>query len=316
MAEIVREIYLKGFDPICLLGSNDSNIRLLNEHFRSNIAARGELLTIRGENQEVDHIQHILNELIQLIPKKKYLERKDVKTMIRAEALGSETPYSSSEDSIILFTKDGMVRPRTAGQEAYYRSCLENDIVFAVGPAGTGKTYQAVAIAVSALKNREVNRIILSRPAVEAGEKLGFLPGDLREKIDPYLAPLYDALQDMISTDKLKNYLEQKVIEIVPLAYMRGRTLSNAYLILDEAQNSTSMQMKMFLTRIGVNSKAIITGDQTQVDLGPRETSGLTEAISILSGIDGIGISILDEHDVVRHKLVKDIIRAYSNMLD
>ncbi|MCK5519986.1 MAG: PhoH family protein [Candidatus Marinimicrobia bacterium] len=313
MAEISREIYLKGFDPICLLGTNDGNIRLLNEHFQSNITSRGELIIIKGENREVDHIQTILSELIQLIPKKKYLDKTDVRTMIKIETPNDETPYSSPDDSIILFTKDGMIKPRTAGQEAYYRTCLVNDIVFALGPAGTGKTYQAIAIAISALKNREIARIILSRPAVEAGEKLGFLPGDLREKIDPYLAPLYDAMEDMLSADKLKHYLEQKIIEIIPLAYMRGRTLSNSYLILDEAQNATSLQMKMFLTRIGISSKAIITGDQTQVDLGPRETSGLTEAVNILTGIDGIGISILDETDVVRHRLVKDIIRAYSN---
>lgn len=313
MAEISREIYLKGFDPICLLGTNDSNIRLLNEHFQSNITSRGELIIIKGENREVDHIQTILSELIQLIPKKKYLDKTDVRTMIKIETPNDETPYSSPDDSIILFTKDGMIKPRTAGQEAYYRTCLVNDIVFALGPAGTGKTYQAIAIAISALKNREIARIILSRPAVEAGEKLGFLPGDLREKIDPYLAPLYDAMEDMLSADKLKHYLEQKIIEIIPLAYMRGRTLSNSYLILDEAQNATSLQMKMFLTRIGISSKAIITGDQTQVDLGPRETSGLTEAVNILTGIEGIGISILDETDVVRHRLVKDIIRAYSN---
>jgi len=312
MSQITREIFLKGFDPIALLGTNDSNLKILNEHFQSDIMSRGDRLMIRGESQEVDHIQGIISELIQLIPKKRYLDRTDFKTMIKAESSESDTPFSSPDDSIILFTKDGIVRPRTAGQEAYYRMCLDNDIVFAVGPAGTGKTYQAVAIAVSALKNREVSRIILSRPAVEAGEKLGFLPGDLREKIDPYLAPLYDALTDMLSADKLKTFLEQKIIEIVPLAYMRGRTLSNAYLILDEAQNSTSLQMKMFLTRIGINSRAIITGDQTQVDLGAREVSGLTEAVSILDGIEGIGISFLNEQDVVRHRLVKDIIRAYS----
>ncbi len=312
MAEITREIFLRGFDPLCLLGPNDSNIRLLNEHFQSTIIPRGDMLIVRGENQEVDHIQHILNELIRLIPKKQYLEKADIKTMIKAEVQETDTPYSSPGDSIILFTRDGMIKPRTQGQEDYFRTCLANDIVFAVGPAGTGKTYQAVAIAVSALKNREVSKIILSRPAVEAGEKLGFLPGDLREKIDPYLAPLYDALEDMLSAEKLKSFLEQKIIEIVPLAYMRGRTLSNAYLILDEAQNTTSLQMKMFLTRIGVNSKAIITGDQTQVDLGPRDVSGLTEAVTILEGIDGIGISVLNEQDVVRHRLVKDIIRAYS----
>jgi phosphate starvation-inducible PhoH-like protein len=264
----------------------------------------------------VERIHHILNQLIQLIPKKEYIKPSDVKTVINIEADDTDSIYSVPEESIILFTPNGLIRPRTSGQAEYYRIALENDITFAIGPAGTGKTYQAVAMAVAALKNREIRKIILTRPAVEAGENLGFLPGDMKEKIDPYLAPLYDALKTMISPEKLKVFFEQKIIEIVPLAYMRGRTLDSAFLILDEAQNTTPLQMKMFLTRIGVNSKAIITGDITQIDLPSKQRSGLMDAVNILKDIDGIGFTYLTEVDVVRHHLVKRIIKAYSDSGD
>jgi phosphate starvation-inducible PhoH-like protein len=213
---------------------------------------------------------------------------------------------------IVLHTHQGVVSARTQGQKKYFEAVQKNDIVFGVGPAGTGKTYQAVASAVAALKRKEVERIVITRPAVEAGERLGFLPGDLKEKVDPYLTPLYDALNDMISRDRLKVYLDQQTIEVAPLAYMRGRTLHNAFMILDEAQNATTMQMKMFLTRLGVTSKAIITGDITQIDLPPRDSSGLIEATRILKNVDGIDFVFFDENDVVRHRLVKDIIRAYG----
>jgi phosphate starvation-inducible PhoH-like protein len=213
---------------------------------------------------------------------------------------------------VIVYTPKGEITPRTKGQLAYYQAMLKHDIVFSVGPAGTGKTYMAVAMAVASLKDRQVDRLILTRPAVEAGERLGFLPGDLKEKVDPYITPLYDALQDMLPNDKLRTYLEQRIIEIAPLAYMRGRTLSSAYVILDEAQNATTMQMKMFLTRLGVNSKAIVTGDITQIDLPPSEESGCIQAMHILQGIDGIAFCRLDEHDVVRHRLVRDILKAYQ----
>jgi phosphate starvation-inducible PhoH-like protein len=219
---------------------------------------------------------------------------------------------SAETNNIILYKKNDYVKPRTETQFEYLRQVKQNDIIFAIGPAGTGKTYLAVAFALSALKNKEIGKIILARPAVEAGESLGFLPGDLSEKIDPYLRPLFDALEDMIPYDKLKTYLERNTIEIVPLAYMRGRTLNNAFVILDEAQNATSMQMKMFLTRLGANSKAIITGDDTQTDLPGREISGLVQIQKILKGIEGIAFVYFKKTDVVRHKLVKEIINAYE----
>jgi phosphate starvation-inducible PhoH-like protein len=316
MAETRREILMRGFDPLALLGVNDENLKILEDHFNADIIARGQSIKIVGDPIEVERIHHILNQLIQLIPKKEYIKPSDVKTVINIEADDTDSIYSVPEESIILFTPNGLIRPRTSGQAEYYRIALENDITFAIGPAGTGKTYQAVAMAVAALKNREIRKIILTRPAVEAGENLGFLPGDMKEKIDPYLAPLYDALKTMISPEKLKVFFEQKIIEIVPLAYMRGRTLDSAFLILDEAQNTTPLQMKMFLTRIGVNSKAIITGDITQIDLPSKQRSGLMDAVNILKDIDGIGFTYLTEVDVVRHHLVKRIIKAYSDSGD
>jgi phosphate starvation-inducible protein PhoH and related proteins len=212
----------------------------------------------------------------------------------------------------VLFTKNGMIKAKTDGQRRYTKAIKRNDIVFGIGPAGTGKTYLAVAAAVAALKNRQVTKIILTRPAVEAGENLGFLPGDLREKVDPYLRPLYDALDDMIPVEKLKLYIERRIIEIAPLAYMRGRTLNNAFVILDEAQNASSLQMKMFLTRLGANSRAVITGDITQIDLPFNAVSGLVEIQSVLKSIEGVAFVYFDKNDVVRHKLVKDIIDAYE----
>ncbi|HEX9654078.1 MAG TPA: PhoH family protein, partial [bacterium] len=217
-----------------------------------------------------------------------------------------------NKDAVIIYTKDGCLKPKTAGQHTFYRSAQKNDIVFVIGPAGTGKTFLAVAIAVAALRDKLINRIVLTRPAVEAGESLGFLPGDIHEKVDPYLKPFYDALYQMIPPDKLKRFVETQVIEIVPLAYMRGRTLNNAFVILDEAQNTSFNQMKMFLTRLGINSKAIITGDITQIDLPQAKLSGLVKIQSILDGIEGIEFVFLTDRDVVRHRLVKEIIRAYE----
>ncbi|MBT4737137.1 MAG: PhoH family protein, partial [Candidatus Marinimicrobia bacterium] len=234
------------------------------------------------------------------------------KTLIRVSAVqnGHETQQL---DTVVHYGRKGAITARTDGQKTYIQTVRKNDIVFSVGPAGTGKTYLAVAFAVAALDNREVDRIILCRPAVEAGENLGFLPGDLKEKVDPYLTPLYDALGDMMPATRLKPLLANNTIEIIPLAYMRGRTLNNAFMILDEAQNATTIQMKMFLTRLGVNSRAIITGDITQIDLPSKSKSGLLQVIDLLQGIDGLGFCKLDASDVVRHKLVRDIIKAYDH---
>jgi phosphate starvation-inducible PhoH-like protein len=246
------------------------------------------------------------------------LNPNDVDTVIDLVSVNGSAPEAPSEiqaeesDTTILYTKAGIIKARTAGQKQYIQQIRKNDIVFAIGPAGTGKTYLAVAMAVAGLKNRDVTRIILARPAVEAGESLGFLPGDFREKIDPYLRPLYDALDDMLSAEKLRGYIEKRIIEIVPLAYMRGRTLHNAFVILDEAQNATAMQMKMFLTRLGVNSRAIITGDVTQIDLPSKTTSGLVQIQDVLKKVQGVNFCYFDKNDVVRHRLVKDIIDAYD----
>jgi len=244
---------------------------------------------------------------------KGFVEPEDIRTYLASLSNGEPASINGNGDEpIVLHTHKGAVRARTGGQIKYFDAVKESDIVFAIGPAGTGKTYQAVAMAVSALKSKAVDRIVITRPAVEAGERLGFLPGDLKEKVDPYLTPLYDALNDMIPRDKLKIYIEQRTIEIAPLAYMRGRTLHNSFIILDEAQNATPMQMKMFLTRLGVTSKAIITGDITQIDLPIYDKSGLIDASNILKKVGGISFIYFDETDVVRHKLVKNIIKAYA----
>jgi phosphate starvation-inducible PhoH-like protein len=236
----------------------------------------------------------------------------DVKTIIDLTIEGEEIISNGDYNSIVLYTKKDAIKAKTDTQFEYVKMMSENDICFGIGPAGTGKTYLAVAFAIAQLKKGVVKKIVLARPAVEAGESLGFLPGDFKEKIDPYLRPLYDALQDMLPTDQLKNYIERNIIEIVPLAYMRGRTLNNSYIILDEAQNSTNLQMKMFLTRIGPNSRAIITGDITQIDLPPKTQSGLVQVEKILKNVEGVGFVYFKKSDVVRHKLVKDIINAYE----
>ena len=307
-----RQIEIKGIDPLLVYGINDRYLNLISESIAVRLFARGHTIHLAGDEKAIGQVDRIIGEMLLTINQKGFVDENDVQTLVMMEKGGAGLDRDITVDTVILFKKTGAVRPRSPHQELYYRSTLKNDIVFAIGPAGTGKTYLAVAFAVAALKNHEVQRIILTRPAVEAGERLGFLPGDLREKIDPYLAPLYDALQDLLPPDKLKMYTEQHVIEIIPLAYMRGRTLNNAYVILDEAPNTTSMQMKMFLTRLGSNSKAIITGDITQIDIPDRHTSGLIEAYRILRNIDGIDFIQFDATDVVRHRLVKEIIRAYD----
>ncbi|MEQ9265211.1 MAG: PhoH family protein [Balneolaceae bacterium] len=296
---------------------HDHNLRLLDKSFpETKINARGERVKITGPSEEVALVKEIIEGMIEVAGRKKTVGEDDVNTLIAlktGELKYKKSPIDIGNGELILYTHKGQaVLAKTPGQKEIYKSSAKHDIVFAIGPAGTGKTYTSVALAVKALKERRVQKIILARPAVEAGENLGFLPGDLKEKIDPYLRPLYDALEDMIDEDKLDHYLSKNVIEIAPLAYMRGRTLNNAFVILDEAQNATNTQMKMFLTRIGFNSRAIITGDITQTDLPRRQQSGLVSIQKILKGIEGIDFVYLGEEDVVRHKLVRDIINAYE----
>jgi len=312
MTAVEKKIVIENVNMLDLLGFNDSNLKIIEDRFNTSITVRGDNVILKGVMEEVETIQKILNEMAYVLNTSGRLTTNDVNTILELTLEGKELVDEEEIDSIVLYTKKDVIKARTSGQISYIELARKNDICFAIGPAGTGKTYLAVAIAVSALKRGLVKKMILARPAVEAGESLGFLPGDFREKIDPYLRPLYDALDDMIPSEKLKSYIEKRIIEIVPLAYMRGRTLNNAYVILDEAQNSTTMQMKMFLTRLGGNSKAIITGDLTQIDLPPKQGSGLVQAKEILSTIEGVAFAYFDKSDVVRHKLVKDIIDAYE----
>lgn len=312
MTTAEKKITLNGVDMFALLGVNDANLNVIEDRFNSTISVRGDIVNIKGVLEEVEIVEKVIKEMAYVLNTSGRLNRNDVETILNLTIEGKEIIGEEEFDSIVLYTKNDVVKAKTPGQKQYFQIAGKNDICFAIGPAGTGKTYLAVALAVSALKKGIVKRIVLARPAVEAGESLGFLPGDFQEKIDPYLRPLYDALDDMIPSEKLKGYIEKRIIEIVPLAYMRGRTLNNAFVILDEAQNATDVQMKMFLTRLGANSKAIITGDITQIDLPVKSKSGLIQAKEILSGISGVGFVYFDKEDVVRHKLVKDIIDAYD----
>jgi phosphate starvation-inducible PhoH-like protein len=315
MEIVEKKVKLEGVDLLAFLGFNDANLNILESRFDTVITVRGDTIVLRGEPAETGMIEKIINEMIYLLHRNGSLLPKDVESVIDLVkgGRGEQQLQGQDLDEVILFAKEHIVKARGERQKEYYRLVRDNDIVFSIGPAGTGKTYLAVAMAVAAYRNREVTKLVLARPAVEAGESLGFLPGDLKEKIDPYLRPLYDALDDMIPSDKLKSMMEKRGIEVVPLAYMRGRTLNNAFVILDEAQNATTMQMKMFLTRLGANSRAIITGDLTQIDLPKNVESGLKQAENILRGIEGIGFVYFDKADVVRHKLVKDIIKAYED---
>ena len=316
MTAVEKKIVIENVNMLDLLGFNDSNLKIIEDRFNTSITVRGDNVILKGVLEEVEIIQKILNEMTYVLNTSGRLTTNDVNTILDLTVEGKEIFEEGELDSIVLYTKKDVIKARTSGQNNYLNLARKNDICFAIGPAGTGKTYLAVAVAVSALKRGLVKKLILARPAVEAGESLGFLPGDFREKIDPYLRPLYDALDDMIPSEKLKSYIEKGIIEIVPLAYMRGRTLNNAYVILDEAQNSTTMQMKMFLTRLGGNSKAIITGDLTQIDLPPKQVSGLIQAKEILSQVEGVAFAYFDKGDVVRHKLVKDIIDAYEKYVN
>jgi len=309
-----KVIELKTLEPIALLGVADTHIKLIEAAIPATIIARGETIKIRGENPDVEHIHQILHEMMETLSEKGSLTVRDVQNLIALITSGNENSNGEIRvpEIVIHYGNKGAIVPKTKGQEAYVKIARKNDVVFCIGPAGTGKTFLAVALAVAALENHEVDRIILCRPAVEAGESLGFLPGDLHEKVDPYLAPLYDSLRRMLPENKLAKLLEQKTIEVIPLAYMRGRTLDSAYMILDEAQNATVMQMKMFLTRLGIGSQAIVTGDITQIDLQRRTDSGLVQVSNILKNVEGIGFATLDCNDVVRHSLVMKIIQAYD----
>lgn len=309
-------INLETVNPIEFFGINNSKFELLKKKFPLlKILSRGSQIKLSGQPEEVDTAQVKIGQIIQYLERNGHLSDNYFSRILGDEEAG-ETPLVAEDgagNDILVFGPNGkVIRAKTANQKQMAIVCEKNDIIFAVGPAGTGKTYTAVALAVRALKNKAVRKIILTRPAVEAGESLGFLPGDLKEKIDPYLRPLYDALDDMLPSDKLSYFMANRIIEIAPLAYMRGRTLDNAFIILDEAQNATDLQIKMFLTRIGANAKAIITGDLTQIDLPKNQRSGLAKASRILRNIDGIAHIALDESDVVRHRLVKMIIRAYD----
>ena len=313
MAE--KKLAIEGAEPLLLYGFNDIYLRKIEEAFPdTQITARGHELILQGKKEPLEGIEKIVNELIVILNRNGNLTEKDVDTVLALYTAGDGVgAFGADARDVVLFTPSGgTVKARTPNQARLVDAARTNDLLFAIGPAGTGKTYTAVALAVAALKSRHVKRIVLSRPAVEAGERLGFLPGDFREKVDPYLRPLYDALEDMLESDKLRSLVEKNIVEIVPLAYMRGRTLNSAFVILDEAQNATSLQMKMFLTRLGVNSRAIVTGDVTQTDLSTREVSGLVEAQEILEHVEGIEFIHFDKNDVVRHRLVKDIIEAYA----
>ena len=309
-----KTIDIRGLDLAMLFGPADSHLRIIEDSFAVKTVIRNDNIKITGEKNKIDLAKEIFHEIKQTLGRKGSINLKDVKQLIEIVSIDNGQSNQLPKE-VIHYGRKGAIVARSKGQHSYIDTVNNNDIVLSIGPAGTGKTYIAVAFAIAALENSEVDKIILCRPAVEAGESLGFLPGDLKEKVDPYLTPLYDALGDIMPKQKLKIVLSDGTIEIVPLAYMRGRTLNNAFMILDEAQNATPMQMKMFLTRLGVNSKAIITGDITQIDLPMKTDSGLIQVVKILKGIDGIGFVNLTESDVVRHKLVKDIILAYDKSI-
>ena len=314
MSKVEKEFYLSNSTSARnIFGKQDENLNLIENKFNIEIIARDNMIKLKGVEEKVEQAAALFKELDK-ISADKSLTQSEIENaieMVEADNLNLEDIHND----IIQVTYEGKkIRPKTLGQKLYLDALREDDIVFGIGPAGTGKTYLAVAIAVNALLSNQVKRIILTRPAIEAGENLGFLPGDLQEKVDPYLRPLYDSLYDILGVKKVNELLESEIIEIAPLAYMRGRTLKNSYVILDEAQNTTTEQMKMFLTRLGKNSKAVITGDITQVDLPHHQASGLAQAEKLLKEIKGIRFIFLSERDVVRHRLVRDIIKAYKKL--
>ena len=309
-----KTITLEDISPIDLYGVNDSKLELIKKRFPDlKIVGRGETIKASGNEEDLNQLEMVVNILTAYYNRFGNLNENAVHQILEGKTSSSKNGTTATVDDILVYGNNGLIiKARTGNQRKIVESILKNDMVFAIGPAGTGKTYTAVALAVRALKNREVRKIILTRPAVEAGENLGFLPGDLKEKLDPYLQPLYDALDDMIPPEKLAYYLENRIIQIAPLAFMRGRTLDNAFVILDEAQNATEGQLKMFLTRMGASAKFIITGDITQIDLPKHQPSGLPQAMKLLKDVEGIDFIELDGSDVIRHKLVKKIIEKYS----
>lgn len=311
-----KTISIEVYSPLEIYGANDSNLNLIKKLFpRLKIMARGDIIKIAGTDKDLNEFERRFSLLLTSFERFGRITENDVMQIMGTEdnSIATQAKEDKNED-VLVFGREGLlIKARTVNQRKMVKSSDKNDLVLAIGPAGTGKTYTAVALAVRALKNKEVKRIILTRPAVEAGENLGFLPGDLKDKLDPYLQPLYDALRDMLPTQKLLSYLEDGTIEVAPLAFMRGRTLDHAFAILDEAQNTTPNQLKMFLTRMGRSSKFIVTGDITQIDLPPKQESGLIHAARILKETKGIGFIYLDENDIIRHKLVIKIIAAYGN---
>ena len=313
MSQIEKKLQIDNENMIAIFGQYDSNIKKIQQVCGVQIVNRGDDIKIIGEENEVIYAENILHSLEVLAKKGEEITEQNVLYLLQAKEEGNLKEIEKVYNDFICMTMNGRpVRPKTLGQKKYIDLIKKNTIIFGVGPAGTGKTYLAMAMAITAFKNEEVNRIILTRPAIEAGEKLGFLPGDLQQKVDPYLRPLYDALHEIMGADTFMKNMEKGLIEVAPLAYMRGRTLDNAFIVLDEAQNTTPEQMKMFLTRIGYGSKAVITGDLTQIDLTEGKHSGLLEATKILSDIEDIGIITLTNKDVVRHPLVQKIIQAYE----
>jgi phosphate starvation-inducible PhoH-like protein len=311
--EVTRQIPLQDVDPLSLFGRNDANLRLIERSYPVHLTYRNGTLGVRGEETVADEVSGLLTALADLVRRGAVLQEHDVNNFIGATSPSEREESLQIYERPVLFSFDKRtLRVKTLGQARYVAALQKHDIVFSIGPAGTGKTYLAVAAAVHALRARQVERILLVRPAVEAGESLGFLPGDMKEKVDPYLRPLYDSLNDLLSFEKIRRFLELGVIEVAPLAFMRGRTLNSAYVILDEAQNTTVGQMKMFLTRLGFGSKAVITGDVTQIDLHAEHASGLVEIQKILRGVSDLGFVYLTERDVVRHPLVREIIRAFE----
>lgn len=303
---------IKGIDLISLYGISDQNITFIEQYLPVSIDIRGDSLFCKGLKKDIEDFSVVLSHMIESVKKGNNISTKDIKQLLAMNV--KDLNPKNNIDDVLFYGKKGPVYARSIGQKNLLKAFFENEIVISVGPAGTGKTFLAVAYAISLLEKHEIDKIVLCRPAVEAGENLGFLPGDLRDKIDPYLAPLYDALNDLLPKNKVQTLINNKIIEIIPLAYMRGRTINRAAMILDEAQNASPIQMKMFLTRLGIESKAVITGDISQIDLPKKINSGLVEVLRILKNIKSIGIIKLDERDVTRHEIVKDIINAYSKL--